>query len=683
MKLRGILLPVLLAAFTVQAGAQPAYEAGSGGPGFSSPDAIAQRLEEVRAERARPAVDAAATQTQLLAQLEVALLQHQEAVGYLAKMRMDAEEVRETLRTWKGLDAPPPYSVGFANDLRAERQSVDRQLQATRSRLRIIDRVVDDTSDTLKEHQRALRQFREEAETEGSAEVRRAAAAAAAREEIRSRIATETLARLRLRHSAHEIQEAALASALDLANLKIAEIRGKVQFTAEELDETLRRIEDERSGIVEAALLAGSPTGVDDRQITWKLDLLDIERNYTNALHIALNSGDETDRAAALQTIRGLKARMDDWFELLRLQAREQVETDAADVGVRASPADIQHVVGLRDKLTFALEELGDEGVSGPTALDRLKSALLALWGVELYLAEETASIGGEKVTIYSAVTLGKLVRLVTILLIGWFVLRFLSSRLHALLSRRPGLERGRADTIRGWVFGLGLALLILYGLNRVHIPFTAFAFLGGTLAIGIGFGAQTLLKNFISGVILSLERPFKVGDLVQVDDITGYIRRIGMRASVIQHFDGTDTLVPNSSLLENRVNNWTYGDPATRGQVEVGVAYGSSTRETMRALLAVAESHELVLDHPEPSVQLVAFGDNALGFRLLYWYDALHTRPQTLASDLRLMIEKALTEAGIVIAFPQRDIHFDESKPLRIELSQAARGAAEDRPGD
>ena len=155
------------------------------------------------------------------------------------------------------------------------------------------------------------------------------------------------------------------------------------------------------------------------------------------------------------------------------------------------------------------------------------------------------------------------------------------------------------------------------------------------------------------------------------------------MRASVIQHFDGTDTLVPNSSLLENRVNNWTYGDPATRGQVEVGVAYGSSTRETMRALLAVAESHGLVLEHPEPSVQFVAFGDNALGFRLLYWYDALHTRPQTLASDLRLMIEKALTEAGIVIAFPQRDIHFDESKPLRIELSRAARGAVEDRPGD
>jgi small-conductance mechanosensitive channel len=227
------------------------------------------------------------------------------------------------------------------------------------------------------------------------------------------------------------------------------------------------------------------------------------------------------------------------------------------------------------------------------------------------------------------------------------------------------------------------LALLIIYGLNRVHIPFTAFAFLGGTLAIGIGFGAQNLLKNFISGVILSLERPFKVGDLIEVGDIIGNILRIGLRATVIRHFDGTDTLVPNSTLLENRVSNWTLSDSAMRGRVEVGVAYGSSKREVTRLLLTVAEEHGLVLKHPEPTVQFDAFGDNALQFSLLYWFDAMRTRRDPLASDLRFMIDRAFAKAGIVIAFPQRDIHIDEREPLRIEVSRPARAAVEKHPTD
>ena len=148
-----------------------------------------------------------------------------------------------------------------------------------------------------------------------------------------------------------------------------------------------------------------------------------------------------------------------------------------------------------------------------------------------------------------------------------------------------------------------------------------------------------------------------------------GRIMKIGMRASAIQHFDGVDTLVPNSQLLENRVSNWTYGDTPMRGSITVGVAYGSSLRETTRVLINVAKEHGLVLDHPAPEVRFEEFGDNALVFRLLYWLDAAKTQKDPLASDLRYMACRALTEAGIEIAFPQRDIHFDEDKPLKIEL--------------
>ena len=262
------------------------------------------------------------------------------------------------------------------------------------------------------------------------------------------------------------------------------------------------------------------------------------------------------------------------------------------------------------------------------------------------------------------------MLQLAVILIIGWFVLKFLSRKARTLVGSRPGVSPETANSIGRWIFGLGLALLIIYGLNRVRIPFTAFAFLGGTLAIGIGFGAQTLLKNFISGIILSLERPFKVGDLIEVDGVSGKIRSIGLRASVIEHLDGVETLVPNSILLEGKVNNWTYGKTALRGSVSVGVAYGSNTRDVSRALLAIALEHGLVLEHPEPEVRFDDFGENALVFRLLFWVDASRTQRERLASDLRFMIDKALADTGIAVPFPQRDIHFDTTRPLRVEVS-------------
>jgi small-conductance mechanosensitive channel len=160
----------------------------------------------------------------------------------------------------------------------------------------------------------------------------------------------------------------------------------------------------------------------------------------------------------------------------------------------------------------------------------------------------------------------------------------------------------------------------------------------------------------------------------VQVEDITGRIQKIGVRASVIRHLDGIDTLVPNSTLLENRVSNWTFGDSTLRGEILVGVAYGSPTREVTRCLLAVAEQHGLVVKPPKPEVRFADFGDNALVFRLLFWFDANKVQREPLASDLRYMIEGAFADAGIVMAFPQRDLHFDNDKPLRIEFSKAER---------
>jgi small-conductance mechanosensitive channel len=150
------------------------------------------------------------------------------------------------------------------------------------------------------------------------------------------------------------------------------------------------------------------------------------------------------------------------------------------------------------------------------------------------------------------------------------------------------------------------------------------------------------------------------------------------MRASVIQHFDGIDTLIPNSILLENQVTNWTFSSSVIRHSVLIGVAYGSPTREVSRILLSVADEHGLVLDSPEPEVRFEDFGDNALIFRLLFWLDTTKAQRDPLASNLRFMIDKAFAEAGIVIAYPQRDIHFDRDAPLRVELSRPGKPQTE-----
>jgi small-conductance mechanosensitive channel len=204
----------------------------------------------------------------------------------------------------------------------------------------------------------------------------------------------------------------------------------------------------------------------------------------------------------------------------------------------------------------------------------------------------------------------------------------------------------------------------VIYGLNTVRIPFTVFAFLGGALAIGLGFGTQTMLKNFISGVILIFERPFKVGDQVEVDGVLGKIRSIGLRASVIDHGNGIDTLIPNSNLLENEVTNWTVTHSLLRHSVLIAVDHDSPTREVAHRLLAVAAEHGLVLDTPEPEVRFEDIGEKALLFRLLYWFDLKRVSRDSLASDLRFMISKSLAEAGITLA---------GVNPLRVELSPAS----------
>ena len=212
--------------------------------------------------------------------------------------------------------------------------------------------------------------------------------------------------------------------------------------------------------------------------------------------------------------------------------------------------------------------------------------------------------------------------------------------------------------------------VLFVGALIFVNIPLAVFAFFGGALAIGIGFGAQTLINNFISGVILMFDRTIRMGDMVEVDGQRGRVASIGMRSSSIKRFDGVEMLVPNSLFLQQNVTNWTSSDKRVRYSVSVGVAYGSPTQETQRVIRKAVEDQGEVLRDPPAYVVFENFAESSLNFTAFFWIE-LDPEINSLVvfSDIRHRIGERLAEAGIVIPFPQRDLHLDAGQPIEIKM--------------
>jgi small-conductance mechanosensitive channel len=206
-----------------------------------------------------------------------------------------------------------------------------------------------------------------------------------------------------------------------------------------------------------------------------------------------------------------------------------------------------------------------------------------------------------------------------------------------------------------------------------VKIPLAVFAFLGGAVAIGAGFGMQTMVKNLISGLMILFERPFRLGDLVEVGAIRGRITEIGVRASVVRDSKGVETLVPNSTFVEQNVTNWTYTSPRVRFSVAVAVAYGSPTRRVTEILAEVAGRHPLVLANPGPVAVLEDFGADAMSFVVDFWVEVRPgVEPRMVASELRHQIVEALGAAGIVMPSAQREVQLDTVRPLAVQVVPA-----------
>lgn len=221
-------------------------------------------------------------------------------------------------------------------------------------------------------------------------------------------------------------------------------------------------------------------------------------------------------------------------------------------------------------------------------------------------------------------------------------------------------MERGTREalvTISGY---LGVAISILVALSVAGVQFTNLAIIAGALSVGIGFGLQNIVNNFVSGLILLFERPVKTGDWIMVGNTEGYVKRISIRSTLIQTFDRADVIVPNSELISGQVTNWMLYDPRGRVKVPIGVAYGSDTQQVKNILLRIAvEQPKVITDGSvtEPKVLFMGFGDSSLNFELRAFIQNIDERLQVV-SDINFAIDAAFREHNIEIPFPQRDLH-------------------------
>jgi len=226
-------------------------------------------------------------------------------------------------------------------------------------------------------------------------------------------------------------------------------------------------------------------------------------------------------------------------------------------------------------------------------------------------------------------------------------------------LGRRQDVEPGVADSVSTLAHYALVVVGIFIALAAIGLDLSSFAIVAGALGVGIGFGLQNMVNNFLSGLILLFERPVRVGDVVVIDGQWATIRKIGLRATVVTTFDQAEVIVPNGDLVSEKVTNWTLTDTKTRILIKLGVAYGSDLETVFAILQQVTDEDPRVAEDPPPLVHFEEFGESSLDFVMRIWVIDIKER-LNVRSDLLRRIDGRFREAGVTIPFPQRDVHLD-----------------------
>jgi small-conductance mechanosensitive channel len=257
-----------------------------------------------------------------------------------------------------------------------------------------------------------------------------------------------------------------------------------------------------------------------------------------------------------------------------------------------------------------------------------------------------------------SGITVASLLALV--LLIGLVILlerivrRYFVTRLLRRTHLEPAMQFALARVIGYALLGLGFYV----SLQMVGVNLNSLAFIAGAVGVGLGFGLQNIISNFISGLIILAERPIAIGDRVEIGGVAGQVREISLRSTTVITNDNMAIIVPNADFITQRVTNWSYEDPRVRFRIPFGVAYGTDLTKLRKLMLEVADENPQALKDPKPELFFVGFGESSLNFELGVWSGEATISPRRFLSDLFFAMEKKLRENAIEIPYPQQDLH-------------------------
>jgi len=265
-------------------------------------------------------------------------------------------------------------------------------------------------------------------------------------------------------------------------------------------------------------------------------------------------------------------------------------------------------------------------------------------------------------------ITLANLMVAVIVAIVTVVAAKNLPALLEIILLNWFPMDAGSRNAV-STIFNYAItALGIVIVFTTIGLKWSNIQWLIAALGVGVGFGLQEIVANFICGIIVLFERPFRIGDTVTIGDVSGTVTRIRIRATTVMDWDRKELIVPNKEFITGRLVNWSLSDNVIRIRIPIGIAYGSDTTLAEKLMLKAAKANQLVLDSPEPQAVFLGFGDNSLNFELRVfingindWIPMLHKLNQTVDSEFR--------QANVSISFPQRDVHLDQIGPLEVRV--------------
>ena len=649
------------------------------------------------------------------------------AIVALEKIEKDKQAVKDRYESFraKGMTQMPPYTLSFLDALQEELSTAERNQQNIGLTIELHRREIGEHSERLKTLEKELR--RRKAELEETRQADKVLRWKIDEETIQMRYLETIIQAKQKEIRRHELEHDLTSLQIALLKEQADTIKLQVAYDDEDLERQLAAIQKKKDALEkENQRLREEQKTIERKWLQAQRDLSQAqggeqqsaaeahlkgryEWRQTYQLALELN-----ERAALLLDSQRLAWQKryglvkgetsPDQLKMMRAEAeraiqsmgqtlqiqqnylanlQKQISSIESRLAGEAPPAIHRHLSVQTDALRKQLERrleyqsiildtdqiekrlLGDiENIMGRITIQDhitdIKEDIVDFWNIEIWTVDN------------QSVTLRKVAVALVILSIGMIAAKFILAMIRTRFLLKSQLKETTASAVHKILSYAAYLLVVLFALRMVNIPLTAFAFLGGAVAIGIGFGAQNLINNFISGFMILGERPINIGDLIEVDGVVGMVEEIGTRCTRVRTGENIHILVPNSTFLEKNIINWTLADKKIRTQISVGVAYGSSVDQVRAKLIEAANQVPRVLKHPEPFVTFSDFGDNALLFNIYFWVGIQRViERRQIESDVRFMIDALLAQENIVIAFPQRDVHLDASRPLRIELTE------------